>query len=331
MLCGLLCIAHDGSFMAEESTKHYSAGVIIYCRSSRQWLKSSIAESLEVASNYCGELLGAVIALLILRASSHNLTGPLPAITLFCNNRGVLSHGNNPYTALPEKQKQADLRGLIKLLSVSSNITPTWEWVEGHAVERKGLQGSTLPEHLNDQVNKLAKVSLLLAIAGGQVMEGDFPFEVVKLKLLGRRVQGLSRLALESNWGYRAAQDLFHTKNIIRKEDFHLVKWDGLGATMSGYPKMYRVWLTKHVSKFCSSKVQQFYWSKGLHSSKCDSCSVQDKYTMHIFSCKDPGCNQLFQLRINKLHSWTESTLGNRAVVTTIGAYLCARGEPVQT
>jgi hypothetical protein len=114
LLCGLLCIAHDGSFMAEESTKHCLVGVIIYCRSSRQWLKSSIAESSEAASNYRGELLGAVIALLILQASSHNLTGPLPAITLFCDNCGVLSHGNNPYTALPKKQKQADLIRFIK-------------------------------------------------------------------------------------------------------------------------------------------------------------------------------------------------------------------------
>ena len=40
-----LCIAHDGSFMAEESTKHCLVVVIIYCRSSRQWLRSSIAES----------------------------------------------------------------------------------------------------------------------------------------------------------------------------------------------------------------------------------------------------------------------------------------------
>ncbi len=126
LLHGLLCIAHDGSFMAEESTKRCLSGVIIYCRSSRQWLKSSIAESLEAASYYCGELLGAVIALLILWESSHNLTRPLPAIPLFCDNHGVLSHGNNPYTVLPEKQKQVDLICLIKLLSASSNITPTW-------------------------------------------------------------------------------------------------------------------------------------------------------------------------------------------------------------
>ncbi len=122
-------------------------------------------------------------------------------------------------------------------------------------------------------------------------------------------------------------EDLFHTKNIVMKEDFHLVWWDGLGATMSGYPKMYRVWLTKHISEFCGSNVQQFYWSKGLHSPKCDSCSVQDKYMMHFCRCKDLGHNQLFQLTINELYSWIESTLGNRAVAMTIGVYLCARGE----
>jgi hypothetical protein len=174
--------------MAEESTEHCLAGVIIYCRSSRQWLKSSIAESSEAASNYCVELLGAVIALLILWASSHNLTGPLPAITLFCDNCGILSHGNNPYTALPEKKKQVDLICLIKLMSVSNNITLTWEWVEGHVVEKKGLQRSTFPKRLSNQVDKLAKVALVLAIAGGTMMEGDFPFKIVKLKLSGQRV-----------------------------------------------------------------------------------------------------------------------------------------------
>ena len=60
--------------------------------------------------------------------------------------------------------------------------------MEGHVVEWKGLQGSMLPKRLNNQANKLAKVTLLLAIAGGLVMEGDFPFEVVKLKLSGQRV-----------------------------------------------------------------------------------------------------------------------------------------------
>jgi hypothetical protein len=68
-------------------------------------------------------------------------------------------------------------------------------------------------------------------------MEGDFPFEIVKLKLLGKRVSGSLRQALDANWGYCTAQSLFDSKNIICKENFHLVWWDGLRSTMSSYPK----------------------------------------------------------------------------------------------
>jgi hypothetical protein len=52
----------------------------------------------------------------------------------------------------------------------------------------KRMARSTLPKQLNGQENKLAKYSLLSAIAGGSVMDGDFPFEVVKFKLLGKPV-----------------------------------------------------------------------------------------------------------------------------------------------
>jgi hypothetical protein len=39
-----LVIAHDGSYMPEQSTNLCSAGVIIYCRHTSQWLKASIVE-----------------------------------------------------------------------------------------------------------------------------------------------------------------------------------------------------------------------------------------------------------------------------------------------
>ena len=66
---GSLCIAHDGSYMPETSTIICSAGVVMYCKTFRCCLKLSIAEKSDVASNYRGELLGAVMALLILRAA----------------------------------------------------------------------------------------------------------------------------------------------------------------------------------------------------------------------------------------------------------------------
>jgi hypothetical protein len=103
--------------------------------------------------------------------------------------------------SLPEKQQQSDLIRLIKYVAGTNICRTLWEWVEGHAVERKGWGCSTLPKRLNDQANKLAKKSLIHAIAGEHVMMGNFPFEVVKLKLLGKRVCRPPRRVLEYDLG----------------------------------------------------------------------------------------------------------------------------------
>jgi hypothetical protein len=312
--------------MADKSQFLCSAGVIFYCRRTKLWLKVSITERSNAASNYQGELLGAVLALLILCAVSEGLGAPFPHILLHCNNRGVISHGNSLLMALSEKQHQVDLIRLTKLLSSSKNCKPQWEWVKGHAVERKGWSNCTLPERLNHQADKLAKCSLLSAINGGSTMEGDFPFEIVKVKLSGKSVSGSPWQALEADWGYRAARSLFDSKNIIHQEDFHLVWWDRLCATMSSYPKMYRVWLTKHVSDFCGNNVQLYYWSKGTHSPRCNFCTVEDKYTMHICQCRDPGHDPTFRISVSELCSLVIETLGNTDVASTIEMYLLARG-----
>jgi hypothetical protein len=158
-------------------------------------------------------------------------------------------------------------------------------------------------------------------------MEGDFPFEVVKFKLLGKKVSGSPRQALDADWGYHAALELNDTKDIIWREDIHLVWWEDLGANMSSYPKMYRVWLTKHVSDFCRNNVQQYYWSNGAHLPKCKSCGTHNVYTMHICCCTDLGRNRLFHITVRELYTWMVETLGDHAVASTVEAYLFARGE----
>jgi hypothetical protein len=120
-------------------------------------------------------------------------------------------------------------------------------------------------------------------------MEGDSPFEVLKFKLLGKQVSRSPWQALKADWGYHAALKLNDAMDIIWREDFHLIWWEGLRATMSSYPKMYQVWLTKLVSDVCRNNVQQFHWSKGMHLPKCESCGTHNKYIMHICHCK---CNK---------------------------------------
>ena len=123
-------------------------------------------------------------------------------------------------------------------------------------MERKGWRRCSIPEQMNNQADKPAKSALLHAILGGDVISGDFPYELVNMKVSGKQVSGSPCQALEASWGYRAAQSLFSEKNIIRQEDFQLVWWDEVGAASALYPKMYQVWLTKHVSNFCRNNVQ---------------------------------------------------------------------------
>jgi hypothetical protein len=96
---------------------------------------------------------------------------------------------------------------------------------------------------------------------------------------------------------------------------------------MAGYPKTYRVWLTKHISEFCGSNVQLYYWSRGKQSPKCKFCGKADKYTIHICRCRDPGHDSMFQVTVKDLCLWIENTLGEQFVSTTVRMYLLACGE----
>jgi hypothetical protein len=158
-------------------------------------------------------------------------------------------------------------------------------------------------------------------------MTGDFPFEVVKFKLLGRWVCGSSWQALKADWGNRAAQELFYEKDIIRREDFHLVWWEGLGAAMAWYPKMHQVWLTKHVLGFCGNNVWQYYWSKGTHSPKCKFWCLEDEYSTHICWCEDPGHDSMFRVSVSKVHTWLVATLGENTIASMVEEYLLGRGQ----
>jgi hypothetical protein len=322
---GSLSIAHDGSYMATEAPELCSAGVVIFCSASKNWLKASVAEWLVVASNYPGELLGAVIALLILRAASVTLELPLPSVVLHCDNRGVISHGNLPLVSLSEKQRQADLIWYMKHLA--STQGPIWEWVKGHAVERKGWHRCSILEQMNDQADKQVKSAVLHPISGGDVISSNFPFELVNVKVSGKRVSGSPCQAMEASLGYRTARSLFSEINIIRQEDFHLVWWDEVGAASTLYPKMYQVWLTKHVSNFCGNNVQLYYWSKGTHSPKFRFYESKDEYTTHIACCRNPGWASMFLISVQEIYDWIVKTLGDICIATTVEEYLLSRGE----
>ncbi len=65
ILLGPLCIVHDGLCMEYVTTYVYSSGVYIYCQQNRSIAKHVVDKCSNKASNYRGEILGAIITQLI--------------------------------------------------------------------------------------------------------------------------------------------------------------------------------------------------------------------------------------------------------------------------
>jgi hypothetical protein len=95
---------------------------------------------------------------------------------------------------------------------------------------------------------------------------------------------------------------------------------------MTSSPKMYQVWLTKHLLDFCSNNVQQYYWSNGIWSPKCNFCGDHNEFTTHISQCCNPGCNDMFQISLQKVYNWMAKTLGGSTLSLTVKTYLLGRG-----
>ena len=77
---------------------------------------------------------------------------------------------------------------------------------------------------------------------------------------------------------------------------------------MKGYPKMYRVWTTKHMSGFCSTNKMMSYWKPGW-TAICPSCGDAIESSAHIIRCKDRGRRKMLQSSVQELLDWMyEST-----------------------
>ena len=87
-----------------------------YCTRLKRTAKCVVVERSCDASNYRGEILGAIVAQLIIQAASHGSSAQYQSVKIYCDNHGVLSHGSNPSSSLGEKQAQADLLRCLKQL-----------------------------------------------------------------------------------------------------------------------------------------------------------------------------------------------------------------------
>ena len=90
---------------------------------------------------------------------------------------------------------------------------------------------------------------------------------------------------------------------------------------MREYPRMFRVWITKHVSSFCGTNRQLSRIDPTIENI-CPCCGQPDEPTSHINRCEDP-----FKHSVLELEDWLKSANTDPILADLIVRYVESRGE----
>jgi hypothetical protein len=201
--------------MPDKDEDRCSAPVVLLCTKSRQLATITYCETTdrETASNYRGELIGAVLATTTLKVVSeydhYNYTTP---VMIYCDNLGVVTHGNNFVRSLPEKQVHLDLLSALRRNISTLPMRIIYQHVKAHMDDHILFQELPLPQQLNVIADTMAKEALCKGIHCQTKFGPEYTGEVLSLYLSGRKITALVRRRLYAHWGQEVARDLFQKR-----------------------------------------------------------------------------------------------------------------------
>ena len=145
---------------------------------------------------------------------------------------GVVKHGRLPLKTLSEKQVQSDILGHIKYLLHSLPARSRFTHVCAHMKGVLAVEDMTLQQVLNEEMNEQAGEALVTAMRDDDFIITRFPHERVTMQCREERVTASATDAIYDWNGQQTAMELFEEKNIISKDLFYHIYWEGLGKVM---------------------------------------------------------------------------------------------------
>lgn len=318
---------HDGSYMRSMAPDMCSAAVTICRTDSPEMMICVIADRSEDADNYRGEILGAVLGLILIHSvlSCHDPQDE--TLSCHCDNMGVVKHANKKNEGLAENQAQADVLAVMKHVISIMPCPVQYHHVLGHQLHKgMSLDQLDLPARMNELCDDKAKEHLIRSFLADDVITGPLPYEQFVLLAGKSKITSSPARSIHRWWSYKTARALFHGKKLIDYADFDLIYWKGMGKVMKEYPRMFRVWVTKHVSHFCGTNRQLSRIDKTV-SNVCPSCGRKDEDTHHITTCSDPGRKEMLMDSIDDLESWLSDAGTDGIISDLIVRYLKGMGR----
>ena len=238
---GTTVVVHDGSYMPKMTTEVCSAAVIICDKESGEWLSCVIAEKSSSADNYRGEILGGVMALLLIKAATTGRVEPDYPLNCHCDNMGVVKHAHHPDWTLRENQAQADVLSLMKHITTILSTTVKYHHVKSHQLKHKTFEQLDYISQKNELCDVMAKEHLIYAFLEGDCISDNFPYEQVVFEVDNEKVTSSPTKSIHKYWSFKTARALYHNKKKMHKDHFDLIYWHGMGKVMREYPRMFRV------------------------------------------------------------------------------------------
>jgi len=328
MILGTLVVVHDGSYKEKVARDVCTGAVALRCVWTRKRARCAWTERTDRwnATNYRGEVLGGILALVILRAATEGYAMPsFSRVVCGCDNMGVVSHGNEFWAPLQEKQCQGDLLRVLKRLVATAPVRPRLKHVYGHQDDHVEYEKLDDLAQTNVDADRYASEDLEESVASGRYITGPLPFDDIGVSVGSHLVTGSPTQAIWHHWGHKEARRLFHERGIVDRRYFNLIVWDGVESAMKGFPEMFRIWVTKQVSHFCGTNRQL----SRIHTdvkNVCPSCGRRDESTRHITRCRDAGRTAMFSQSVTEIVSWLESKRTDPTLVSLFQQYLLGRG-----
>ena len=91
----------------------------------------------DAADRYQGEIQFGVLIQLVLRAATQRVYLPFKNVTVNCDNKGVVIHGNNAFRPLHKKQEQANVLWCMKQYIQENPFEVKYEWGKVHQDDAK--------------------------------------------------------------------------------------------------------------------------------------------------------------------------------------------------
>ena len=130
------------------------------------------------------------------------------------------------------------------------------------------------------------------------------PREDAALIIDGLKVTGDVGEAIRFAKGMEEAREFLVGSEKWSNEKFDEVDWKTLDRCMKIKSKGYKIWMTKHHSGFCGTRVQVGYSSGDEDPDvKCPNC-VERENSAHLCSCPDEDRTRLICENAEDLESW---------------------------